>query len=160
MTTLATIADTTGGEFCNHYSMVMPYLLNILKTSTGKELRVLRGKAVECMSLVALAVGKPHFIKDARETIQIMEIMQGEATDSDDPSVAYLLAAWARICAVLGNDFMPYLDQVMKPLLVSASYAADIAVLDIEEDSEARGFNQEDGWNFTEIDGQVKNLYD
>lgn len=51
-------------------------------------------------------------------------------TDSDDPQISYLIASWARVCKVLGADFVPYLPIVMPPLMQSAQLKPDFAILD------------------------------
>jgi hypothetical protein len=132
----------------------MPSLLQTLRSAAAKEQRLLRGKTMECASLIALAVGKDHFMPHAKEFIDIMIETQQTATDADDPQISYLLASWARICKVLGQDFVPYLAVVMPPLLASARHKPDFAILDPEEDAEERGMSEEDGWEFVRMDNQ------
>ena len=48
-----------------------------------------------------------------------MQQIQSGVTEADDPQASYLLAAWARIAKVLGQDFLPYLETVLGPLLAS-----------------------------------------
>lgn len=55
----------------------MPYLINILHNANNKEYRLLRGKTMECASLIALAVGKDIFSKNAIEFINILSQTQG-----------------------------------------------------------------------------------
>jgi hypothetical protein len=156
ITTLATVADAAGERFAEYYPTVMPVLLNILRTATTKEYRLLRGKTMECASLIALAVRKQTFQPHAQEFIDLLIVSQQSIVDADDPQSSYLLATWARICKVLGTDFVPYLDFVMPPLLASAQHRPDFAVLEPDENAEEKGFSEEDGWEFVKIDNQVK----
>ncbi|KAF9969006.1 hypothetical protein BGZ65_012375, partial [Modicella reniformis] len=110
ITTIATVADSAEDRFVKYYSSIMPLLVNVLRQATNKEYRLLRGKAMECASLIALAVGKEVFAPHAQEFIQLLVQTQTSVTEADDPQVSYLLAAWARVCKVLGRDFVPYLD--------------------------------------------------
>lgn len=45
----------------------MPYLKAILVNATDKSNRMLRAKAMECISLVGMAVGKDKFKEDAKQ---------------------------------------------------------------------------------------------
>lgn len=132
VTTIATVADAAGEGFVKYYSAIMPFLISILQQAAGKEFRLLRGKAIECATLIALAVGKEVFAAHAGQLIELMVQIQKSITDADDPQASYLIAAWARLCKVLGQDFIPYLDIVMPPLLATADVKARYIVLDGE----------------------------
>lgn len=110
---------------------------------------------MECASLIALAVGKELFQPHAKDLIDVMIATQHSATDPDDPQISYLLASWARICKVLCQDFVPYLEVVMPSLLASARHRPDFAILEPDEDAEEKGFSEEDGWEFVKIEDQV-----
>ncbi|KAK9729082.1 importin subunit beta-3 [Basidiobolus ranarum] len=153
ITTIATVADSAEDRFVKYYSAIMPLLINVLRQANQKEYRLLRGKAMECASLIALAVGKESFAPNAPEFIDLLVKTQESVTEADDPQVSYLLAAWARVCKVLGQDFIPYLPVVMPPLLQSAQLKPDFAVLDMEEDIESQ-YSPEDGWEFVGVNGQ------
>ena len=79
----------------------MPCLKYILQNATQSEFRLMRGKTIECMSLIGLAVGKDRFLPDAQEIMTVLLKSQSEfgATDSDidsdDPQV----------CGVLKHEF-------------------------------------------------------
>jgi len=48
-------------QFLKYYDAVMPYLKTILTQANRKEQRMLRAKAMECISLIGMAVGKDKF---------------------------------------------------------------------------------------------------
>jgi hypothetical protein len=50
----------------------MPLLKTILANATSKEYSVLRGKTMECISLMGIAVGKEKFIHDAKEIMELL----------------------------------------------------------------------------------------
>lgn len=52
----------------------MPYLKAILVNATDKSNRMLRAKAMECISLVGMAVGKEKFRDDAKQVSWIPQI--------------------------------------------------------------------------------------
>ncbi|KAI9190858.1 importin subunit beta-3 [Polychytrium aggregatum] len=153
ITSMATVAESAKDKFAAYYNSIMPLLLNVMKHATTKEFRLLRGKAMECASLVALAVGKDVFLPHASEFIEILRVTQQSITDSDDPQAGYLPPAWARVCKVLGQDFLPFLDIVMPPVLEGAKLKPDFAVLDVEDDIEEK-FGDEEGWEFLQMEGQ------
>ena len=151
ITTLATIADSSGTEFAKYYSHIMPVLLNVLQTADQKEHRSLRGKTMECATLIAMAVGKEVFAPDAQQFIQVLQHTQQSVTDPADPQSSYLLSAWARVCKVLGQDFAPFMSIVLPPLFASAQLKPDIAVFDDDQDTTE---SEEDGWEVMRLHGQ------
>ena len=43
-----------------------------------------------------------------------------------------MISAWARMCKILGDQFVQYLPVVMKPLLHAAKMKPDVAIIDGE----------------------------
>jgi HEAT repeat protein len=133
LSTIATIADSAEAAFGRYYSTLMPLLFNVLNRSPdsqSKELRLLNAKAMECATLIALAVGKERLGNDATALVHVLARIQTSVTDPDDPQGSYLLHCWGRMCRVMGNDFLPYLPSVMPPLLELASAKADVQLVD------------------------------
>jgi hypothetical protein len=60
--------------FNRYYDTVMPLLSNILTHASSKEYQLLRAKALECISLVGMAVGKERFRMDARKVMAYMQV--------------------------------------------------------------------------------------
>lgn len=58
VTSIASVADTAEEKFVPYYDLFMPPLKHIVENAMQKELRLLRGKTIECISLIGLAVGK------------------------------------------------------------------------------------------------------
>jgi importin-5 len=77
VTTIATVADAAETKFVQYYPMIMPLLIGAMQSGDGKEYRILRAKAIECATLIALAVGKETFANDAMTLMQIMGRIQG-----------------------------------------------------------------------------------
>ena len=81
----------------------MPGLKGLLQSAQGKDYRMLRGKAMECISLIGVAVGKERFGPDAKEVMEILIKTQTSTLDPDDPQVSFLLqACWLRLGLGLG----------------------------------------------------------
>ncbi|CAG8482986.1 1549_t:CDS:10, partial [Ambispora gerdemannii] len=147
ITTIATVADSAEDRFVKYYGAIMPLLINVLRNAHQKEYRLLRGKAMECASLIDI------FAANANEFIALLAQTQQNVSEPDDPQISYLIACWARICKVLEADFVPYLPIVMRPLLQSAQLKPDFAILDPDEDVESK-YSAEDGWEFVGVEGQ------
>ncbi|KAJ5736880.1 uncharacterized protein N7483_002005 [Penicillium malachiteum] len=153
LSTIATIADSAETAFGQYYENLMPLLLSVLKQEQGKEYRLLRAKAMECATLIALAVGKEKMGPDALNLVQILGHIQQNIVDADDPQSQYLLHCWGRMCRVLNRDFVPYLPGVMPPLLTVAAAKADIQLLDDEDQIEQ--VEQDEGWELVPLKGKV-----
>lgn len=153
LSTIATIADSAETAFGKYYATLMPLLFNVLRTEQVKEYRLLRAKAMECATLIALAVGKERMASDAVDLVQLLGMIQSNIQDADDPQAQYLLHCWGRMCRVLGQDFVPYLPSVMPPLLELAKAKADITLLD--DDEQIANYEQEEGWELVPLKGKV-----
>ncbi|XP_011500552.1 PREDICTED: importin-5 isoform X2 [Ceratosolen solmsi marchali] len=132
VTTIASVADTCEEQFVKYYDRLMPCLKYIIKNATREEHKVLRGKTIECVSLIGLAVGTEKFIGDANE---VMDLLLKTHTNlpEDDPQLSYLISAWARLCKILGQQFEQYLPLVMGTVLQTAAMKPEVAVLDNED---------------------------
>ncbi|XP_022718871.1 importin-5-like [Durio zibethinus] len=136
LTALASVADSSQEQFQKYYDAVMPYLKAILVNANDKSNRMLRARAMECISLVGMAVGKGKFRDDAKQVMEVLMSLQGSQMESDDPTTSYMLQAWARLCKCLGQDFLPYMSVVMPPLLQSAQLKPDVTITSTDSDDD------------------------
>lgn len=154
LSTIATIADSAEQAFGRYYDHLMPLLFGVLnqpQDASNKENRLLNAKAMECATLIALAVGRERLGGDAVRLVQVLGRIQQTVTDPDDPQGSYLLHCWGRMCRVMGNDFLPYLPAVMPPLLELASAKADVQLLD---DDQLAQMEAEEGWELLPVKGK------
>merc|ERR1740128_460652 len=155
VTTIASVADTAEDSFVEHYDKFMPCLKYMIGNANTPELRLLRGKTIECVSLIGLAVGGEKFSPDAGEIMELLLSSQvkGEELADDDPQMSYMISAWARICKILGAGFAPYLPMVMAPVMKTASMKPEVALLDNDE-----GVGDDsDDWQFVNL-GEQQNF--
>ena len=54
LSTIATIADSAETAFAKYYDTLMPLLFNVLRGEQSREFRLLRGKAMECATLIGI----------------------------------------------------------------------------------------------------------
>ena len=153
LSTIATVADSAESAFGKYYDTLMPLLFNVLRTEQSKEYRLLRAKAMECATLIALAVGKQRMGQDAIALVELLGSIQQHVSDPDDPQASYLLHCWGRMCRVLEMDFVPYLPHVIPPLMELAAAKADIQLLDDEE--QVAQIEADEGWELVPLKGKV-----
>ena len=127
---VAAVSSVMGDQFAPYYDMFMPFLKNVVAQAISDDLRLVRAKAIECISLVGLAVGKEKFAPDAHD---VMVMMSQTQFKGDDPQTEYIVNAWPRICKCLGPDFVPYLEHVMPLLLESAAKKPDVQMQDADQ---------------------------
>ena len=60
-------------------AQVMPLLRHILENATDRPHALLRAKALECISLVGMAVGRARFRDDAARVMQLMQALQARS---------------------------------------------------------------------------------
>ena len=62
--------------------------------------RLLRGKTIECISLIGLAVGKDVFLSDAEQIMNMLlkaQTDEGEEMEADDPQVIEIFLLKTRL---------------------------------------------------------------
>lgn len=153
LSTIATIADSAEAAFGQYYDTLMPLLFKVLQEEQSKEYRLLRAKAMECATLIALAVGKEKMGQDAMNLVNLLGNIQQNITEADDPQSQYLLHCWGRMCRVLGQDFVPFLAAVIPPLLTVAAAKADIQLL--EDEDQVDLVDQDEGWELVPLRGKL-----
>ncbi|XP_013880580.1 importin-5 [Austrofundulus limnaeus] len=153
VTSIASVADTAEEKFVPYYDLFMPSLKHIVENAVQKELRLLRGKTIECISLIGLAVGKDKFMPDASAVMQLLLKTQTDFNDleDDDPQISYMISAWARMCKILGKEFQQYLPVVMGPLMKTASIKPEVALLDTQD---MENISEDEGWEFVNLGDQ------
>jgi hypothetical protein len=128
VTALSAVAESCRESFGEYYVQMMPYLVNIIKSYKSDEYTYLRGRCIECMTLMCEAVGKDVFKNNAAEVIGLLRIVQEESLKSDSTLRSYILSGWQRICITLKEEFAPYLQEVLPGLLHLAGTHAEISI--------------------------------
>jgi len=140
VTALQHVATHSKAEFAKYYASFMPGLKAIIANATTKESRTLRGKAIECMSLIGAAVSLGGhvalFEADGAELMQLVLGTLGTAMEADDPMKEYLLLAIPRVAQALKGAFVPYLPQVLPLFLKSLENADPQALFSIQDEDD------------------------
>ncbi|CAD5118222.1 DgyrCDS6944 [Dimorphilus gyrociliatus] len=160
--TLASAAESAEEKFIPYYDQFVPGLLQIIEQTGGKkentseaDFRLLRGKTIECVSYIGLAVGREKFQADAETVMQLLLISnQTQILEDDDPQLPYLIGAWARMAKIIGGHaFAKYLPLVMPPVLKTAALKPEVALLDQDELDQ---YETQEDWQVVNMGEQQK----
>ena len=89
-------------------------LMTKMMALTDEKMWSLKGRAIECMGHVAIAVGKEHFRPHFVKTMQ--HACDGLAVDSTDLH-EFAYALFANLSKVMGDEFSPCLPELVPHLL-------------------------------------------
>jgi len=152
ITYIAVLAGQVEDGFAPYYGPLMPVLKQVVQNVLHKpEERTLLGKAFECISLLAKAVGPSGFRADAEGIMQAMiQATQVPNLPNDDPVREYMMQASQRICATMKGDFLPFVPHILPGILAKFSQAPkefnSSNTQDLAEDEEVNlAFTQENG---------------
>eukprot|EP01104_Vermistella_antarctica_P004136 TRINITY_DN14645_c0_g1_i1.p1 TRINITY_DN14645_c0_g1~~TRINITY_DN14645_c0_g1_i1.p1 ORF type:complete len:1121 (+),score=317.63 TRINITY_DN14645_c0_g1_i1:83-3364(+) len=149
---VAAVAECVAEDFFKYYDQFMPFLTQVLTQATGKDHRTLRGRAMECISLIGIAVGKDRFLADAKPVMEILLQMQA-TIEIDDPINGFLPQALARISKALGPEFAPYLQRVLPVVLKTA--ARPTSAEWHNEDKLPSHISESEDWNCINVGGKT-----
>ncbi|CAG9316104.1 unnamed protein product [Blepharisma stoltei] len=127
-TTIASAATVCKDFFKENFVSVVSYLISLLDKYQKDCYKTLRGRVIECITLMSVNVGKNIFAPHATKIIHIMRTLQEGDLENSDELVGYLLNGWQRICEVLGSDFCEFLDAVVPGLLRMVEKQMEISV--------------------------------
>ncbi|XP_065887455.1 importin-5-like isoform X2 [Dysidea avara] len=144
ITVVTTVADELEEDFIQYYDQIMSVMKRLMVDVLNEEDQVLIGKTVECITAIGMAVGKDKFMQDTEEVMQLLLKVHTEQweLEDDDPQISYMISAWARMCKILGDQFLQYLPVVVKPLLRAASLDVRTIFIDADDTS----YSKDNGW--------------
>ncbi|GAM18967.1 hypothetical protein SAMD00019534_021420 [Acytostelium subglobosum LB1] len=132
LSAFSSIVECISEDFLPYYDSFMPFLTGILQNHTSKQSRTLRGRALEAISLIGLAVKKEKFANDLH---QILTFMSSQPPfESDDPQIDFFLRACTRFCQCMEKDFKQYLGFCMKPILGAINANVEIVSTEYTDD--------------------------
>ena len=161
---VACVADAVGEEFMPHYSIingVTACALFGLEKAEGQgikltpnmknthEVSMLRGSAIEAASIIGQAVSGPNgenvstYVNDASEIMNIATTLLNSGNTELIP-MDQLLAACARIAAVMGSQYVQFMPSVLPHILQRATDKLEVSITD-DNDSNTANDEGEDG---------------
>uniref|UniRef100_A0A3B0MQ31 Importin (Karyopherin) beta, putative n=1 Tax=Theileria annulata TaxID=5874 RepID=A0A3B0MQ31_THEAN len=117
VTSLAVTAGVLEEHFIKYYNTIIPLMKEIITKCITTEERTCRGKAIECISIIGMSIGKDVFRNDGIECMNALIQIMEQPSESDDPVREYINEALGRLCTALGNNFVPFLPKIV-PLLL------------------------------------------
>ena len=150
LSTLSTVADAASVKFAKYHSTFIPLLMNVMVNAGEKQHAMVRARSLECISLIAVAIGKDMFAPYANDYINVLIAIQNSNLPDDDPVQSYLSSAWVRMCTLMEQNFVPLLDNVMPYLIKMATVEPDLALLDLNDETDEYG----NEWDFVNVNGK------
>jgi hypothetical protein len=137
---LAAIAGKHADRFAEqYYTPVMGVLKVIIRDASGKDLYLLRSRAMEAAGFIGEAVGSDVFLNDAREVMQLFATMMQDSGSvvaaADDQTEEAMLGAWVKMATTLGAEFAPCLPHLMPRVLAMARREPDESMIEGNHDS-------------------------
>lgn len=125
---LSALAEGSGELFFPFIEQTMKILLEVFSVEAKKDLKQLKGSAIECATIIGKFIGKESFAPYSETLINEMIKIQTNQIDlnDSDPQKSYLLSGWQRIGLTLGKDFEKYIPLIM-PTLIQMSSAPLLA---------------------------------
>nr|XP_016458312.1 PREDICTED: importin-5-like isoform X1 [Nicotiana tabacum] len=124
---LSATADLSKEHFQKYYDSVMQYLRTILVDANDKSNHMLQSQALECISIVGMAVGKEKFRNDFKQVMEVLKSLQ-ESQAKEFDTIVRSVQAYGRICQCMGKDFLPYMSTIIPPLVECAQLEPDKTV--------------------------------
>ncbi|KAK6590573.1 karyopherin beta [Cryptosporidium xiaoi] len=112
ITMLAVIAGVIENDFTPYYSTIVPYLKKTM-SEASPQLRTLKGKCIECLTIIGFSIDYNIFKNDAQEVMMVFLQLLGTGLKGDDPLKEYLQEALQRMCRIMKQDFVPYLPHLL-----------------------------------------------
>eukprot|EP00743_Colponemidia_sp_Colp-15_P006765 GILK01007293.1.p1 GENE.GILK01007293.1~~GILK01007293.1.p1 ORF type:complete len:1118 (-),score=251.82 GILK01007293.1:71-3373(-) len=134
LATVASVATAIEDSFSRFYSAFMPGIKALLNGPPSKDMRNVRGKAIEVIGIIGGAVGKDLFYNDAVEVMDNLMKLQFSGLQSEDAQTAATLETLSRIAKCLGHSFLPYVPTVVPWVLKLAQQETQWLVQDVDED--------------------------
>ena len=150
----ACLADASGEAFLPHYG-IMGGLKATMKACPNvrtHEMSMLRGAAIEAASIVGQAVAGPEgeqvslYANDASEIMEFATSLLSSG-QTDVVPMDQLFAACARIAAVMGSQYVPFMSSILPHILKRATEKLEVSITDSEASSNKSNEDDDGGYS-------------
>lgn len=123
---ISVICSIIQDEFSIFYDKLMKYNVELLQKIFKKQITndnngQLRGRIMECIGGMLLVVDIDKCRNDAHNIIKfLLQFQKQEQNDPSSESYSFMMSLFASIAEALTNEFTPYLQYVIPPLIESA----------------------------------------
>jgi hypothetical protein len=120
---IGSAALSASDKFLDYFQIFYPRILQLMSLTTGTEELLIRGNATSTMGSIAEAVGKDIFRPYVQETMKLaMESLSIDSPKLKEQSFFY----FAILAKVFGDEFTPFLEHIMPPILESLNQSEDL----------------------------------
>eukprot|EP01029_Cantina_marsupialis_P012940 TRINITY_DN2869_c0_g2_i1.p1 TRINITY_DN2869_c0_g2~~TRINITY_DN2869_c0_g2_i1.p1 ORF type:complete len:1110 (-),score=423.97 TRINITY_DN2869_c0_g2_i1:128-3457(-) len=142
---VASISQVITSDFNEYYEQFLELCINAFQSDDADT--TLRARAIECLTVIAQSVGHEVFKKDSDKVIKML-LPAVENSTRDDEVQAMLIRSFGRLCSVMKEDFMPYVE-IALPLLL-ADVNAEVNSVVEHADASMPGQETEGMFSFTQ----------
>jgi len=127
---IGSAALSASDKFLEYFEIFYPRIYQLMSLTTGTEELLIRGNATSTMGSIAEAVGKEVFRPYVQDTMKLaMESLNIDSPKLKEQSFFY----FAILAKVFGDEFTPFLEHIMPPILKSLNQSEDINDLLFDE---------------------------
>lgn len=120
---IGSAALSANAKFLDYFEIFYPRILHMMSLTSGTEELLIRGNATSTMGSIAEAVGKDVFRPYVEETMKLaMEGLNIDSPKLKEQSFYY----FAILAKVFGDEFTPFLEHIMPPILESLNQSEDL----------------------------------
>ncbi|XP_068304146.1 uncharacterized protein [Pyrus communis] len=117
---LGAVATSSENRFDIYYRHTMDAIKLILFGVANASTKLLHAHCLECISYIASVVGKDNFANDANEIMGALISLLEFLLETDHMVKVSIFQVLAKLCRLLGDDFLIYVDDLMPSLIQSA----------------------------------------
>lgn len=132
ITSVAVISGVMSESFLPYCSRIVPLMKAVVERCDGPEDRQLRGRALECLSIIAYSVGVASMEQDVVQIVTALIALYKTEMQADDPVKDYVHEALRRMVKVLGDRFAQFVPDVIQHQLGTFKVQAE----NVDPDSE------------------------
>jgi len=138
---IGSAALSASDKFLDYFEVFYPRILHLMSLNSGPEELLIRGNATSAMGSIAEAVGKDVFRPYVQETMKLaMESLGIESPKLKEQSFFY----FAVLAKVFGDEFTPFLEHIMPPILESLNQPEDLDALLFGDENAFEDMNDEE----------------
>lgn len=134
ITATAVIGGVLSKQFMPYCTQIVPLMKIIVEQCTDVADRQLRGRALECLSIIAFSVGRAPLEAECTQIVAALIALYEQDLAVDDPVHDYVHEALRRMVKVLGADFaapeFQFLPKILEKMLPKFEVKAEVLASD------------------------------
>ena len=109
----------------NQIDQLMSIVFTVIQKAQGPLLKVLKGNAIECGTIICKYAPKEYFEKHADLlVVEMIKVVQSDVSlDCFDPQKSFLLSGFNRLAFTIPEKLLPHLDSLITALFTMAKHS-------------------------------------